>query len=469
MYGKTGEIVILGAGLAGLSAAHTLSNAGRGVILVERDSVVGGLARTIEHRGFRFDLGGHRFVTDNQKVESLVKDILGEELLVVPRKSRIYLLGEYFDYPLNPANVVFRLGIPKIVHILFDYCAERVRGLFKKPDILSLEDWVVNQFGREMFELYFRQYSEKVWDIGCERISSEWVYKRIQGLSLWKAIKNAFFGFSGRGIRTLIDSFLYPRQGIGRLSGRLREEIERKNPVLTDTEVIRIHHKDFNIRSLTVMNAEGVDDIEGGEYLSSIPVTSFIKCLEPSPPDEVLDAVSQLKYRDLVTVTLMLDRERVSDLTWLYLPERDIPFGRIHEPKNWSPHMAPEGKTHIVAEFFCSKGDSIQHADDGVLTELTAQHLASLGFIDKDDIIGSFVARVPKAYPVFEVNYKEHLKIIMDYLNSFANLRVIGRNGMFRYLNMDHAMESGIAAAEDILQNPLPERAPEPMPSGVLV
>lgn len=444
----------MGGGLSGLSAAYTLSKADRRVVLIERDCEVGGLAKTATHRGFRFDLGGHRFMTDNPAIESLVKDLLRDELLIVPRKSRIYMLGKFFDYPPNPANAVFGLGPSKTAKIIFDYCREQAAGLFGSPDIVSLEDWTVNRFGREMFELYFKQYSEKVWGMGCKEISGEWAASRIDGLSLWKAVKNSLFKLKNGKIRTLTDRFYYPAQGIGRLSERLKDEIEKDNTILTGSEVVRIRHENFNIKHIAVCR-QGVEmDLQGREYISSIPVTSLVKRLYPRPPYEVLEAASQLRFRDLVIVALMLDRKSLTDLTWMYLPEKDIPFGRIHEPKNWSPFMSPEDKTHVVAEYFCSRGDGISGAGDEALINLTVRHMEKLGFIKACEVFDACVLRVPNAYPVFDVYFKDRLKIIMDYLDRFGNLHTAGRNGRFSYLNMDRAMESGIEAAEAILGKP---------------
>ena len=294
----------------------------------------------------------------------------------------------------------------------------------------------------------------------------EWVAQRIKGLSLWAAIKNAFFKFSGRDIDTLSDKFIYPSTGIGQISDMLSERIEDENSVLTNTRVMHVNHEDFHIKNVLARNCEHLYDIGGSEFVSSIPLTNLVRMLRPAVPEEILDAASRLRYRDLVIVTIMLNRERVTDLTWMYLPEEDIPLGRIHEPKNWSPFMAPEGKTHIVAEFFCFEGDRIWNSTDEELTSVTAEHLERLGFVNKNDVIDSCVVRVPKAYPLFNVGYQKYYNMILDYLKNFKNLHIIGRGGMFRYHNMDHAMESGIEVAEDILSRPLKGKEGAPLMVG---
>ncbi len=460
--------MILGAGLAGLAAGCVLTRAGRSVTVVEGGSAVGGLSRTIDHDGFRFDLGGHRFITKDRAIEDFVRGLLRDDCLVVPRTSQIHMRGRYFDYPLTPANAVFGMGLSTTARIIADYLAQNVRNALRRPSLVSLEDWVVNRFGRTMFDLYFREYSEKVWGIGCGDISEEWVARRIEGLSLWAAIKNAFTKRSGRDINTLADAFLYPAGGIGMIADRLRDEIEARNAVRTDTRVCRVDHDDFTITNVMLRNGSDLYNAAGADYISSIPLTTLLSSLHPAAPEEIRQAAAQLAYRDLVVSTVMIDRDRVTDLTWMYLPEQAIPFGRIHEPKNWSSAMAPAGKTHIVAEYFCFQGDGIWNASDEELTAGTVKHLSRMGFITEREVIGSCVVRVPRAYPLFTVNYRKYADKVLDYLGRFRNLHVIGRGGMFRYHNMDHAMESGIAAANDILRiSPAPEPVREPLFAGV--
>ena len=445
------DILILGGGLTGLSAGCVLTRAGRRVTVFESDPVVGGLSKTIEKDGFRFDLGGHRFFTKDRTVDEFVRGLMGDELIWVNRTSKIYLRGKYFDYPLKPMNAMFGLGIPTTLRIMADYGAEKARGLIKTSENVSLEDWVVSNFGRTMFTIYFKEYSEKVWGIDCSRISAEWVAQRIKGLSLAKAVKNAFFKFSGKDLPTLADRFIYPKLGIGRISERLKEEIEKAGDVQTGTRVARLHHLGSRIESAEVITHRGAAVLRGGEFVSSMPLTNLVRMLDPAPPGHILDAASKLKFRDLVVVALMVDRKRVTDQTWIYIPEQSIPFGRIHEPTNWSNQMSPEGKTVLVTEFFSFAGDATWNADDGALTNIAVENMERLGFISAREVIGSVVVRTPKAYPLFEVGYRELCDELYDYLGRFENLHIAGRAGMFRYYNMDHAIESGITTAEKIL------------------
>jgi protoporphyrinogen oxidase len=450
--GTTRDCIVLGGGLAGLAAGVVLSNAGFPVIVYERGDAVGGLSRTVEQNGFRFDLGGHRFYTKDEAIDRFVRRLMGRELVTVRRSSKIYLRRKYFDYPLKPLNAMFGLGMTVTARIIADYAWETAKRAVRNEEAVSLKDWVVSNFGRTMFSLYFKEYSEKVWGIDCDRISAAWVEQRIRGLSLATAIKNAFFKFSGRDVATLVDSFSYPSLGIGRLADRLSEEIEKRNAVATGADVLRLNHARFRVESVCVRHRGGVMTVPGDEFVSSIPLTKLIDVLSPSPPEAVRVAASKLTYRDLVIVAVMVDRERVTDQTWIYVPEQNIPFGRIHEPTNWSRDMAPAGKSLLVMEFFSFRGDAVWTMSDEALTDLTVDHLVRLQFISRREVLGSRIVRVPNAYPLFEVGYQKHTEALLDYLGRFENLHISGRSGMFRYYNMDVALRSGMETAERIIR-----------------
>ncbi len=445
--------IILGGGLTGLSAGYALSSAGRSVKVFERDAEVGGLSKTVVKNGFRFDLGGHRFFTKDERINGLVQGLMGNELISVQRSSKIYMRDKFFDYPLKPLNALSGLGMFTTLRSILDYGAEKAKGLIKEKEQVSLEDWVVSNFGRTMFNIYFREYSEKVWGIDCSRISAEWVAQRIKGLSLSSAIKNAFFKFSGRDLATLADRFFYPELGIGRISERLREEIERKNNVYTGTAVEQINHDGAEIESIQVSNHTYSGMVHGRDFISSMPLPRLLQMLNPLPPAEILAAASRLSFRDLVIVTIMVNRESVTDQTWIYIPEKKIPFGRIHEPTNWSRKMAPEGKSLLVMEFFSFKGDHLWNETDARLVDITIENLEKLGFIKRGEVIDSAVIRAPKAYPLFEIGYEKTCRELMDYLARFRNLHIAGRGGMFRYYNMDHAISSGITTAEKVINS----------------
>ncbi|HEB49424.1 MAG TPA: FAD-dependent oxidoreductase [Desulfobulbus sp.] len=457
--------VILGAGLSGLTAGLILTRAGCRTTILEQNNRVGGLARTIRCGEFRFDLGGHRFLTDNRLLLALLADLLAGDLLTVPRKSRICISGRYINYPLTPLNAFFGLGPARTGSILLDYGREKIRNLFFPREVNSLEDWVVSRFGRTMFELYFKAYSEKVWGIRCDRISRDWVARRIDNLSLARFVRHAFLRFGAGRVKTLSDTFLYPRQGIGQLADRLHEGIVAANRVRTSAVVEQVVHSRDRIVRVEYTWQGTPCAIQGEHYISSIPLTRLLAGMVPRPPADVRAAAATIRYRALVIVALFLDRRRMTDLSWLYFPGRDIPFGRIHEPVNWSPDLAPAGRSHVVAEYFCDRNDTTWQAPDAAMAELTVFHLQRLGLLRRQDVVGSRVLRIPHAYPVFDLHYRRRLRVISDYLAGFANLQLVGRSGLFSYLNMDQAMESGMAAAERIMQRSTVSgrsRVPEP-------
>lgn len=449
MNGAEG-VAVLGGGLAGLAAAQALARAGVPVSVLEREAGVGGLARTVVRGDYRFDLGGHRLFTTDPRLEAFLKDLLGPELLVVPRRSRIRLWRKDFDYPLTPVNALFGLGPGTALRILRDYAAERLR-VGRAPECVSLEDWVVRGFGRTLFEIYFKVYSEKVWGIPSERISAGWVAQRIRGLSLATALRAAFVRFGGREIPTLADRFLYPSAGIGRVAEALAARLGERGRVLTEARVEALHHAGGRIEAAAVRHRGRRFALPARAFVSTLPITALVRMLRPRPPAEVLEAAAGLRYRDLVIVAVMIDRPRVTDLSWLYLPEPEIPFARIHEPTNWSPRMAPAGRTLLVAEHFCFRGDATWRAGDADLAAATVHHLERLGLIRGSEVLDAAVVRVPRAYPLFEVGSEARAAALRRYLEGFGNLQLAGRGGSFRYLNMDHALEAGLQAAGRIL------------------
>jgi len=447
------DVAVIGAGPAGLSAAFVLSENQKNTVVLEMSSQVGGISRTIERDGFRFDLGGHRFFTKDDEIDQFFKDILGDEAIWVNRSSKIFYSGKYFDYPLKPANALLGMGVITTAKCLGDYGYVKVRNIFSKPEIVSLEDWVSNEFGNQLFKLFFKNYTEKVWGIDCSRIEAEWADQRIKGLSLRVAVKDALFPQKKRKVATLIDKFLYPRLGIGRISERLADDVEKfGNEVRMRSRVAAINHDDGHITSVDVESEDGPYTLEVEDLCSSMPLTELVTAMRPEAPADVVEAALSLRYRDLVTVNLMIDKPEVTDQTWIYIHEPTIKLGRIHEPRNWSSAMAPEGKSSIVAEYFCFQDDDIWGMDDQDLIDLTISDLdMRLGFLKKEEVIDAFVVRVPKAYPMYELGYEKPLNKIRGYVDSFDNLEIMGRYGTYKYNNMDHSMKTGILAARNIL------------------
>jgi protoporphyrinogen oxidase len=446
-----GGVIICGAGLAGLAAGHEAARVGHDVLVFEREAEVGGLARTMEHCGQRFDLGGHRLLTDNARVCGLVREVAREPLLTVPRASKILLGGRYVDYPLRMLNAVSGLGPGTTLRVLGGYVAAQLACRPRRRAVVSLEDWVVRHYGRPLFELFFKPYSEKVWGLPCERISADWVAQRIQGLTLGMAVRRALSRPTANGLRTLAAQFLYPARGIGSIAEGLRAAIEGRGEIRVNSSVTRLVHRAGRIEHVVARERGADASYHAAEIISSLPLPVLVRSLTPAPPPPVLAAAARLRYRDLLLVAVRIARERVTDQTWIYVPGRDLSFGRVHEPKNWSPRMGAAGETLLVTEQFCSRRDSVWRADDRALLERSIGELVALGFVRRAEALDGAVVRVPCAYPLFEVGYGEACRVIADYLSGFANLHVVGRTGAFRYLNMDHAIESGLEAADALL------------------
>lgn len=447
----------MGAGPGGLCSAYVLTKAGVAATVVEKAPFVGGLARTVSretaHGEFRFDIGGHRWFSKNDELNDLFREVVAEELLWVNRVSRIYFDGRYVDYPLRISNALRAMGPVVSAQALGDYALTRMRRAVRPHPIRSMEDAYIDQFGPTLYRLFFQRYSEKVWGLSCSEMSGDWVTQRSKGMSLLTAVRDAVVPSRGRVV-SLIDEFMYPRKGFGRLSERMADAIVAGgNSVQLDTGVERIRRRGHRVTGITVQTARGSRDVDGDQFISSIPLTLLVQILEPAAPAHVVEAVRRLTFRNIITVNLMLKRRQVTPDTWLYVHDRDILFGRLHEPKNWSPAMVPTDEyTSIVAEYFCSFGDHIWQMSDEALVERTADHLAQdLRFIERGEVIGGFAVRAPRAYPAYVLGYQDALDVVKRFVYSFENLQIIGRYGTFRYNNTDHSIETGLLAAKNVL------------------
>jgi len=441
----------MGGGPAGLAAGKILTDEKVNCIVFEKDDGVGGLSRTHSHNGFLFDLGGHRFFTKKNELDEFIQRLLVDELIDVKRSSKIYFLNKYFNYPPTLFNAILGLGPIISAEILLSFFKSKIQR--RKQPIVTLEDWMISQFGRKMYELFFKTYTEKVWGIPCTQVSALWAAQRIKGMSMLSTIKETLFPSKKDRPVSLIPSFKYPAHGIGRISERLKQEVEKKNQVRLNSRVSKIIHDGKQVTGVLIKTRDGKEYIETGtHFLSSIPVTELIQIFEPRVPDEILSASRQLRYRDLLLCVLMFESEPITKDTWIYIPDPEIEFGRLHEPTNWSPAMSPPGKTSLVFEYFCFETDPIWKTPDEQIVNKTIEQFSRIRLAPGKEkkVIDYCVVRAKKAYPIHEIGHEPALLVLKNYLKRFSNLTLMGRYGMFIYNNIDHSMESGIRAAQNI-------------------
>jgi protoporphyrinogen oxidase len=446
-------VVIIGAGPAGLTAAHELAKQGVQSIVLEKADKVGGISRTEIYNGYRFDIGGHRFFTKVGEVQQVWREILGDEFIKVPRLSRIYYKGKFYDYPLSLFNTLSNLGIVTSFFILISYLKAKVRAALNlTPEPETFEEWVIDRFGSRLYRVFFKTYTEKVWGIPCNQIRADWAAQRIQGMSLKRAVLNALFG--SQNAKSLIKEFDYPLLGPGMMWERCQEMLEHKgSPVHLNTNVTRIQREGQQVKSITVQQGDRSWQITGEHFISSMPVTTLLHKLDPLPPPSVLEAARGLKYRDFLIVSLVVDQEYLFPDNWIYIHSPEFKVGRIQNFKNWSPAMVPDpSKTCLGLEYFCSEGDDLWEMSDEKLIELATQEAIALNLgVLADDVEDGVVIRQHKAYPVYDGEYRQHLQVIQEYLETFNNLQTVGRNGMHRYNNQDHSMLTALLAAKNIM------------------
>ncbi|KKD36534.1 MAG: NAD(P)/FAD-dependent oxidoreductase [Limnoraphis robusta] len=445
-------VVIIGAGPAGLTAAYELTKRGVHPHVLEAASQVGGISRTEVYKGYRFDIGGHRFFTKVDIVNQLWQEVLGKEFIQVPRLSRIYYQNKFYDYPLSIYNTLFNLGIIESLLILLSYFKARVKGKLQ-PDVEpeTFEEWVTDSFGSRLYRTFFKTYTEKVWGIPCNKIEAEWAAQRIKGLSLKKAVLNALFG--SNDTKTLIKKFDYPIYGPGMMWERFQQKVdENGGQVSLNTRVVSIKREGHHITEVIAYKEGQEISLKADKFISSMPVTALVNRLDPLPPDEVLQAAKSLSYRDFLIVALIIDEADLFPDNWIYIHSPEVKVGRIQNFKNWSPAMVPDQtKTCLGLEYFCTEGDEIWNLSDTELLDLATREIEELGLAKASKVEDGTILRQPKAYPVYDRDYRRHLQVIQDYLSQFDNLQTIGRNGMHRYNNQDHSMLTGVLAAQNVL------------------
>ena len=455
----TGPIAIIGAGPAGLTAAYLLSKKKIPVTVFESDSeYVGGISRTVRYKGFHFDIGGHRFFSKSKEVEDLWTEILPNDMLDRPRSSQIYYRRKFFAYPLKAFEALIRLGIFESILCVLSYLKAR---MFPVKNPKNFEDWVSNQFGKRLFNIFFKTYTEKVWGMSCREISADWAAQRIKGLSLMSAIINAVVPKRkpkdrNRVIKTLIDSFRYPRKGPGMMWEACAQKIQGLGgEVKMATKVVGCS---LNTTSgkWTVKTKNQAGNITEAEYqhvISSAPMRNLIESLEPKPSEQARQAAQNLKYRDFITVVLIMKERNIFQDNWIYIHEPGVKVGRIQNFKSWSPEMVPDQSLACYGlEYFCFEGDGLWTSKDQDLIELGKLEMEKIGLAKAADVTDGCVVRQPKAYPVYDDHYSHNVDVIRHEISAqYPGLHLVGRNGMHKYNNQDHAMMTGMLCAQNII------------------
>lgn len=454
------EVAIIGAGPAGLTAAYLLAQKNIPVLVIEADpDYVGGIARTAVYKGYCFDIGGHRFFSKSKEVEDFWSEILPNDMLIRPRSSRIFYNGKFFSYPLRILNVLANLGI---IESFLCFLSSLKAHFFPVSNPSTFTDWVSNHFGKRLFSIFFKTYTEKVWGMRCEEISADWAAQRIQGLSFFSAIRNALFSSrkaksNDRVIKTLIDSFRYPRKGPGMLWETCAHKIQQYGgEIIMGSRVIACDYNSENTSwQVSYLGQDGlVHTIQSKHVISSAPMRELVvDYLKPAVSLPALKAAKQLKYRDFLIVVLILkDKNQLSD-NWIYIHDPSVSVARIQNFKSWSPEMVPDSTMCCYGmEYFCFEGDGIWSSSDEDLIKKATLELTKIGLAQAEDILDGHVVRQHKAYPVYDENYKQHVEIIRQELeNTFPTLHLVGRNGMHKYNNQDHAMMTAMLTVKNIL------------------
>jgi protoporphyrinogen oxidase len=448
------NVVVIGAGPAGLTAAYELCKSGVCSVVLEKDNVVGGLSRTVNYKGYHFDIGGHRFFTKVKAVEEMWREVLANgQFIRRSRLSRIYYNKKFFYYPLRASNALLGLGVWNSLLIFLSYL--RAQIFPEKPED-TFEQWISNRFGKRLYKIFFKTYTEKVWGIPCNQIMAEWAAQRIKGLSLLAAVKSALIQkqqSKGDVIKTLIDAFDYPELGPGMMWETVRDIVEKNgSEIRLNTGVEKIIWNGGGVKALEVVTDGVPEIIEGTHFISSMPIRGLIKKFDPPAPERVIKAAEALNYRDFLTVALVVNKRELFPDNWIYVHDAEVKVGRIQNFKNWSPAMVPDPETTCLGlEYFCFEGDGLWTMSDADLIELGKRELGILGLVIPADVVDGSVVRMPKAYPVYDGTYAEALQVIRHFLEGVPNLQLVGRNGMHKYNNQDHSMLTAMLAVKNIL------------------
>ncbi len=441
-------VLVVGAGPAGATAAWQLAREGIQVALIEQLDRPGGIARTEQVDSARFDIGGHRFFTRLPEIEQIWHHLLGDQLRTVTRLSRIYFRGQFLEYPIRLGDVISKLGLAETLRILLSFIATRLNP--RRPE-RSFEDWVVNRYGRRLFDLFFRAYTEKVWGISCQELSADWAAQRIRSMSLMTVLRQAILGRSGA--RSLATQFLYPRLGVGQMWEAMVDEIRRLGgSVFMGHRLRRIYLCDSKVAAVEIAAGHESCRIGVDHLISSMPLRELVLRLRPRPPQEVLAAARALRSRALIEVVVALRHPNPFPDQWVYVHDPAVRLGRVQNYRNWSPDMVPgDDLTVLGLEYFAWPADSFYRKRDDALISLGIQEAVQVGLVREAPLVAARVVRVPAAYPVYDEGYRDRVRTIRRFLEQIQGLQTIGRAGLHRYNNMDHSMLTGLLAARNLM------------------
>jgi protoporphyrinogen oxidase len=450
--GKKIEVIVIGAGPAGLAAAYELTKLDKDkkykITILEKDTQVGGLAKTLKFKGYRFDLGGHRFYTKFPEIDKFYKTFLGKEMLKRDRLSRIYYQRKFYNYPLSATNALKNLGLMKAEKIFLSWLK---RQFHRYKNEQTFDEWVSNRFGDELFKIFFKSYTEKVWGIKTSKLSADWASQRIQNFNLLRAVFEAIFKIHS-GSKTTITKFYYPKLGPGMLYESLKEKILKKGVnVIFGREVEGFEIKNKKIQALIVKKAGKTEKITADIVISTLPFNKLVLYLKPD--FRLKKQIKNLRFRNFITVNLIIKSNPFPD-QWIYIHEPEVKVGRIQNFRNWSPYMKnPTGdNTPIGMEYFCGEGDFLWNLSDKQLLTLAKKELREIGLIkDETEVIEGFVYKVENAYPIYDVDYQTPYISSRKFIEEFDNLYLCGRGGLFRYNNQDHSILTGFYVARNIV------------------